>query len=291
VLHKYILRFHKERIKIGVGEAVELQPPASIKSVPGQERLPTLHAISKGSGTGERFMQQYRVRNWERFQHYKDRNPPWIRLHRSILDDYDFHCLPDASRALAPCLWLLASESDDPSKGTVHGPDERIAFRLRMTAEKFRESVKPLIDKGFIELLRADSSALAGRKHGATPETEAEKETEKDNAPPVPPVPQEPKNGGGVRGIPNTHPRFNEVWEYIVGRLPHLKRSDNRFIGEWLDAGADPEDDIFPTVDHEIGVKGNDIGSFKYFDRQVRSAHAARREAAEQLERLKAKHG
>ena len=40
----------------------------------------------------------YRVKNWSKFQHYKNRNPPWIRLHVEILDDYkadgaenDFH--------------------------------------------------------------------------------------------------------------------------------------------------------------------------------------------------------
>lgn len=48
-------------------------------------------------------------KNWTSFQHYKDRAPPWIRLHRGLLDDYEFQCLPVASRALAPMLWLLAS--------------------------------------------------------------------------------------------------------------------------------------------------------------------------------------
>jgi len=26
-----------------------------------------------------------RVKNWGKFQHYKDRNPPWIKLHRGLL--------------------------------------------------------------------------------------------------------------------------------------------------------------------------------------------------------------
>ena len=49
-------------------------------------------------------------RNWARFQHYNTRRPPWIKLHRGLLDDYQFHTLPLASKALAPLLWLLASE-------------------------------------------------------------------------------------------------------------------------------------------------------------------------------------
>ena len=31
------------------------------------------------------------VRNWSDFQHYKDRSPPWIRLHRDLLDNYEFN--------------------------------------------------------------------------------------------------------------------------------------------------------------------------------------------------------
>ena len=33
-----------------------------------------------------------RILNWEKFQHYKVRRPPWIKLHHSLLDDYAFHC-------------------------------------------------------------------------------------------------------------------------------------------------------------------------------------------------------
>jgi hypothetical protein len=51
----------------------------------------------------------FKVKNWKTCQHYKKRNPPWIKLHRSTLDDLDFLKLPVASKALAPYLWLLAS--------------------------------------------------------------------------------------------------------------------------------------------------------------------------------------
>lgn len=52
-------------------------------------------------------------RRWSDFQHYKDRRPPWIKLHKALLDDREYQRLPLASRALAPMLWLLASESKD----------------------------------------------------------------------------------------------------------------------------------------------------------------------------------
>lgn len=85
-------------------------------------------------------------KNWEIFQHYKGRRPPWIKLHLRLLDDYDFSCLPVASKALAPLLWLLAAEDE---KGAIYGPSERIAFRLRMGKADFEEAVLPLIRGGF----------------------------------------------------------------------------------------------------------------------------------------------
>lgn len=50
-----------------------------------------------------------KIKNWNNFQHYKDRNPPWIKLHRALLDDYAFAALPDAQKAHLVLLWLLAA--------------------------------------------------------------------------------------------------------------------------------------------------------------------------------------
>jgi len=121
----------------------------------------------------------YRIKDWRKFQHYKDRNPPWIRLHRSLLDDYEFHCLPDASKALAPCLWLLASEHKDPSKGEIDATDDKIAFRLHMPTKRFQDAIKPLIENGFVDVEHNASELLANCKRVATPETETETEAER----------------------------------------------------------------------------------------------------------------
>jgi hypothetical protein len=112
------------------------------------------------------------VKNWRVFQHYKDRSPPWIKLQKSLLDDYDFQCLPLASKALAPMLWLLASESDD---GSIDSNVTKLAFRLRWPEKDVRAGLTPLIQKGF--LIDA-SDTLAGCKQVATSETETETETE-----------------------------------------------------------------------------------------------------------------
>lgn len=83
-----------------------------------------------------------------------------------------FQRLPVASKALAPMLWLLASESHD---GVIHRTPEEIAFRLRMTEKEVVSAIKPLIDNGFfIE----DSGMLATSLQGATTE-KSRVETEK----------------------------------------------------------------------------------------------------------------
>jgi hypothetical protein len=53
----------------------------------------------------------FSVKNFEKFQHYKDRAPPWIKLYNELLDDYEFGRLPDASKMHLIAIWLLASRS------------------------------------------------------------------------------------------------------------------------------------------------------------------------------------
>jgi len=55
----------------------------------------------------------FSVKNFERFQHYKDRAPPWIKLYNELLDDYEFGRLPDASKMHLIAIWLLASRSNN----------------------------------------------------------------------------------------------------------------------------------------------------------------------------------
>jgi hypothetical protein len=121
-------------------------------------------------------------KDWNTFQHYKERKPPWIKLHRTILDNYDFACLPVASRALAPLLWLLASEYPD---GEITASMEEIAFRVRMPVPDLIAAIEPLVKSKFFnssndvaDCYQDASNALAECKQDAMPETE--RETERD---------------------------------------------------------------------------------------------------------------
>ena len=99
-----------------------------------------------------------KIKNWRDFQHYKHRNPPWIKFHKTLLDDPEWHTLPPlASKVLAMC-WLVASERDGELP-----PISKLAFRLRMSADEASEQISLLSHWICFDLseLLADGSADA----------------------------------------------------------------------------------------------------------------------------------
>jgi hypothetical protein len=105
-----------------------------------------------------------RVRNFDQFQHYKERNPIWIKLYCSLLDDYDFAQLPDETKFHAVGLMLLASRLNNKF------PDEPW-LRAKINAEK-RIDLEKLLEIEFLEVAETEKSI---RKHGAKNQTNARK--------------------------------------------------------------------------------------------------------------------
>jgi len=59
------------------------------------------------------------IKNFGKYQHYKNRNPPWIRLYYAILDDPSFTALDEVQQSRLMKLFLIASKQnneilDDP---------------------------------------------------------------------------------------------------------------------------------------------------------------------------------
>ena len=121
-----------------------------------------------------------KIKNWSKFQHFKDRKPPWIKLYRDILDDMNWHQLdPLASKVLVMC-WLIASEDD----GQI--PDAKtLAFRLRMSEKQISDCLIKL--SHWLE--QGDITPISGRYQDDALETEkeTEKETKKKTAVAAPP--------------------------------------------------------------------------------------------------------
>ena len=116
-----------------------------------------------------------KIRNWRKFQHFKDRRPPWVKLHREILDDRDWHSLSGDDSKTLIMLWLLASEDED--KDGQLPCVEDIAFRLRTTEIKVNQSLTRL--KKWV--IHSDITVISERYQVGPPETETETETETDH--------------------------------------------------------------------------------------------------------------
>lgn len=114
----------------------------------------------------------YRIKGWVKFQHFKDRRPPWIKLYRDILEDPDWHELDGDTAKILVALWLLASE-DDEQQGQL--PDaRRLAFRLRISETKVNQALTKLS-----HWLEQDGiNTISSGYQDDAPETETETETE-----------------------------------------------------------------------------------------------------------------
>jgi hypothetical protein len=58
-------------------------------------------------------MKYIKIVNWEEYQHYKDRNPPWIKLYTHLLDSYLWTCLSDSAKLLHVLLFILAARTNN----------------------------------------------------------------------------------------------------------------------------------------------------------------------------------
>lgn len=130
-----------------------------------------------------------KIKNWNNFQHFKERDPIWIKVYRKLLDDIVWHELSGEDAKTLVMLWLLASE-----KNGELPPTKEIAYRLRLSEKSikstvsrlshflYQDDIKPISDITEIsDGYQADSPhALAERRE----EKEKEKRQTQHPAPP-----------------------------------------------------------------------------------------------------------
>ena len=54
--------------------------------------------------------EKFKIPHWTDYQHYKDRCPPWIKLHRCVMRNPEWVSLTDAQRGQLVGIWLLAAD-------------------------------------------------------------------------------------------------------------------------------------------------------------------------------------
>ena len=123
---------------------------------------------------------RYRIKDWGEYQHYRDRDPKWIKLHRKLLDNADYFKLSAEAGKSLPLIWLIASEKDG-----VLPLVEDLAWRLHLPTKRTNAILRELGERGFIEPLSLSeqnaSKLLAEPEQNASLEKEREKETEEES--------------------------------------------------------------------------------------------------------------
>lgn len=140
-------------------------------------------------------MRVLRVKNWQRYQHYKDRCPPWIKLATDTFQNYDFSRLTDASKLLAICIWTLASRS---KAGEIPDDFEYLKAQGCLGPIVKPEHLKELIAQGFLEVA---SETLADCEQTACSETEGETEERERRGEDLSPRPPSRSAGTPIGGL------------------------------------------------------------------------------------------
>lgn len=112
-----------------------------------------------------------RCRNWEHWQTYRrDRNPPpWIKVHRRILQDMEWSMLTDAEKGQLVSMWVLAADRD----GAI--PDDARALQRLLGLDEPPDLPK-FKELGFLtpEGRQDDAGVTSSGRQSDAPEPEAD---------------------------------------------------------------------------------------------------------------------
>lgn len=126
-----------------------------------------------------------RVVNWDKMQHYKDRSPPWIKLHRDLLTSETWVSSSNDDRVLAIAIMMLAADTDNRIPASPR-------YIQRRAYLDNAPDLSGLLALNFIEIIEEKDDASTPLAD-ARPEGETEGEGEQNSvtnvtAPEAPPV-------------------------------------------------------------------------------------------------------
>jgi hypothetical protein len=220
----------------------------------------------------------YSIRNWREFQHFKDRRPPWIKVHHSLLDKRVWHELDGNDAKLLIMLWLIASE-DDQLRGRLPSTGD-LAFRLRMPEPEVEQLLIRLsywlgrddddtISSQYHDditpkrrVRRRDTASEVQRRDREETETETETETEKESAATAAPADAAPSPGREERAQAPTPreppPRPPQTSRRVAPREGVAEKKGGKISGSLC------PDDFRPSREHyaagsELGLTPSEV--------------------------------
>lgn len=193
------------------------------------------------------------VKDWERFQHYGNRTPPWIKLYNDLLENYEFAQLPDASKAHLVSIWLLASRMSN----SIPADSEFIAKKIGATEPV---DLCVLINAGFLRVYGDASVVGSNDAIHARPEKEEEREKEVHSVHDEWPV--KPRQVNGQYEYPE---RFEIAWAAYPKR-----DGSNPKVGAYkafrsrVTSGADPNDLTLSAEHYALHCRHREVEGTAY---------------------------
>lgn len=199
-------------------------------------------------------MRRFRVKNLDEYQHYRDRCPPWIKLHAKVLEDYEFGCLQDASKMHLVFIWLLASRHDNDLPWDEKWIERRISATESVDLQALHEA-------GFIEEIQSDkvmehnaSVPLASSKQNATLENRGQRT---DSVP----------DGTGAAAPPDPPPKAidpakpcYDIGKPLLAKYGLSAHKAGGLITKWLKEY--PPDQVLNVLQHAGTMERADIVAF-----------------------------
>ena len=116
---------------------------------------------------------------WEKFQHYKDRDPPWVKLYRDLLTAESWVLGTDDSRLVQVASMLLAARYRNATP--LNYPLFRKVASIDLSEAKFHAAIKHLAATGFLEIQGdTEPRKQSASKPLASCTSETEAETDKE---------------------------------------------------------------------------------------------------------------
>lgn len=147
------------------------------------------------------------IPNWDRFQHYKDRAPSWIKIYPELHHDEAFMSLTGHRRAILLGIWLEYAMSRRQL------PDDTATLSRRLGLRVLRADIESLNHAGFIEVSASKPLALARSREKRREERTLEGSLSSPRSEETPDA--EPAHGLGMAaGSANRHTQ----WLHNAGR-------------------------------------------------------------------------
>ena len=93
------------------------------------------------------------VTNWDKYQHYRDRKPVWIKLYTSLIDNYEYQQLSNQDKLLFLEVLIVSARTSN----RIPNDQKYLKRTLTLTG---KINFTNLISLGFLECYQDDSKTV-----------------------------------------------------------------------------------------------------------------------------------